>query len=35
MTTIVHKLFRLVVPEQPVDLLEDPHLLPMDYESLC
>jgi hypothetical protein len=35
MTTILHKLVRLVFPEQPVDLLEEPHLLPMDFESLC
>jgi hypothetical protein len=34
MTTFMHKLFRLVFPERPVDFLEE-SLLPMDYESLC
>jgi hypothetical protein len=35
MTTIVHKLFRLVFPEQPADLLEESLRIPIDYESLC
>ena len=34
MTTVVRKLFRQALPEQPVDVLEEP-LLPTDYESLC
>ncbi len=34
MTTILHKLFRQVFPERPVDFLEE-SLLPMDYESMC
>jgi hypothetical protein len=35
MTTLVHKLFRIVFPEQPYDPLEDDRLVPMDFESLC
>ena len=34
MTTLVHKIFRTVFPEQPVDLLDE-SLRPIDYESVC
>jgi hypothetical protein len=34
MTTFAHKIFRIVFPEQPVDLLEE-SLRPPDFESIC
>jgi hypothetical protein len=36
MATFAHKLFRIVFPEQPVDLLERPELISAsDFESVC
>lgn len=36
MTTMAHKLFRIVFPERPVDLLERPELVSRDdFESIC
>ena len=36
MTTFARRLFRIVFPEQPVDLIERPELISMnDFESIC